>query len=98
MLYEVITRTWHHVLVVPSQSLQQGPDGLQVFVIEQNVAKKVMVEELASANGMAAITGELEDGDQVVTEGQFRLNEGTEVKIAHTDVISSQATAPSSQE
>ncbi len=91
-------RTWHHVLVVPSQSLQQGPDGLQVFVISQNVAKKVMVEELASTNGMTAIAGELEDGDQVVTEGQFRLNDGSEVTIAHTDIISSQATASSSQE
>lgn len=88
-------RTWHDALVVPSQSLQQGPDGLQVFVIEQNVAKKVMVEELASANGMSAIAGELDAGDQVVTEGQFRLNEGTEVSIAHTDVISAKPTVPS---
>lgn len=76
-------RTLPQVLVVPSQALQQGPDGLQLFVVVKGIAQKVAVKELAANDGWSAIQGELQQGDQVVTEGQFRLNDGSPVTLAH---------------
>ena len=76
-------RTLSQVLVVPSQALQQGPEGLQLFVVIKGIAQKIAVEELATNDGWSAIQGELQQGDLVVTEGQFRLNDGSPVTVAH---------------
>lgn len=76
-------RTLSQVLVVPSQALQQGPEGLQLFVVIKGIAQKIAVEELATNDGWSAIQGELQQGDMVVTEGQFRLNDGSPVTVAH---------------
>lgn len=76
-------RTLPQVLVVPSQTLQQGPEGLQLFVVIKGIAQKIAVEELATNDGWSAIQGELQQGDLVVTEGQFRLNDGSQVTVAH---------------
>ena len=76
-------RTLPQVLVVPSQALQQGPEGLQLFVVIKGIAQKIAVEELATNDGWSAIQGELQQGDLVVTEGQFRLNDGSPLTVAH---------------
>ena len=76
-------RTLSQVLVVPSQALQQGPEGLQLFVVIKGIAQKIAVEELATNDGWSAVQGELQQGDMVVTEGQFRLNDGSPVTVAH---------------
>lgn len=76
-------RTLPQVLVVPSQALQQGPEGLQLFVVIKGIAQKIAVEELATNDGWSAIQGKLQQGDMVVTEGQFRLNDGSPVTVAH---------------
>ena len=90
-------RTLPQVLVVPSQALQQGPDGLQLFVVTKGIAQKVAVEELAANDGWSAIQGDLQQGDQVVTEGQFRLNDGSPVTLAHKGG-SSKAVKPAGKE
>lgn len=76
-------RTLKQVLVVPSQALQQGPEGLQLFVVNNGIAQRIAVEELAATDGWSAVTGELDKDDLVVTEGQFRLNDGSKVSVAH---------------
>lgn len=78
-------RTLKQVLVVPAQALQQGAEGLQLFVVKNDIAKKILVTELASNDGWSAIAGDLESNDLVVTDGQFRLNDGSSVRIAHSE-------------
>ncbi len=80
---QLAPRTLKQVLVVPSQALQQGLDGLQLFVINNGIAQRVSVDELAANDGWSAVTGELDKDDLVVTEGQFRLNDGSKVSVAH---------------
>ena len=77
-------RTLKQVLVIPGKALQQGPEGLQLFVVDNGIVQRIMVEELAANDGWSAIQGELQQGDLVVTEGQFRLNDGSPVSIAST--------------
>ena len=83
IIVKLAPRTLSQVLVVPSQALQQGPEGLQLFVVIKGIAQKIAVEELATNDGWSAIQGELQQGDMVVTEGQFRLNDGSPVTVAH---------------
>lgn len=82
---QLAPRTLKQVLVVPAQALQQGPDGLQLFTVDNGIATRVVVQELASNEGWSAVEGELQAGDQVVTEGQFRLNDGSSVNVVHPD-------------
>jgi membrane fusion protein, multidrug efflux system len=93
-------RTLSQALVVPSQALQQGPDGLQLFVVIKGVAQRINVEELATNDGWSAIQGDLQQGDLVVTEGQFRLNDGSSVVVAKKGKAdkTSKATKPTGEE
>lgn len=86
---QLAPRTLKQALVVPAQALQQGADGLQLFVVKNDIARKILVTELASSDGWSAIAGALEEGDLVVTDGQFRLNDGSSVRIAHQNQESS---------
>ncbi len=79
---QLAPRTLKQVLVVPSQALQQGPEGLQLFVVNNGIAQRIAVEELASNDGWSAVAGELDEDDVVVTEGQFRLNDGSKVSVS----------------
>ena len=81
---QMAARTLKQVLVIPGKALQQGPEGLQLFVVDNGIVQRIMVEELAANDGWSAIQGELQQGDLVVTEGQFRLNDGSPVSIAST--------------
>ena len=80
---QLAPRTLKQVLVVPSQALQQGLDGLQLFVVNNGIAQRIAVDELTANDGWSAVTGELDKDDLVVTEGQFRLNDGSKVSVAH---------------
>lgn len=57
-------RTLKPVLVIPGKALQQGPEGLQLFVVDNGgIVQRIMVEELAANDGWSAIQGELQQGD-----------------------------------
>jgi len=69
-------------LVIPAQAVQRGPDGDFVYKLQQDktvamqpvtVAGEVGDSHVMVSNGLAS-------GDQVVTEGQFRLKPGSKVQ------------------
>ncbi|HJV28823.1 MAG TPA: efflux RND transporter periplasmic adaptor subunit [Aromatoleum sp.] len=69
-------------IVVPTEAVQQGPDGNFLYVIgeEDKVApRKVEVETMFE--GRAAIAKGLAAGEKVVTDGQLRLTPGARVKV-----------------
>jgi multidrug efflux system membrane fusion protein len=70
------------VLVVPSAAIQRGPQGTFVFVVgadDKAAVKSVQVDSVAG--GDALLTGGLDAGDRVVTEGQNQLRPGTRVSV-----------------
>jgi membrane fusion protein, multidrug efflux system len=84
--------TQQNALTVPSIAVQHGPVGLYTYVVgpESSVARQPV--EVGSDDGtLAVIAKGLTDGQQVVTEGQSRLQVGT--KVAVNDG-SQQAAAP----
>ncbi|MGA0587124.1 efflux RND transporter periplasmic adaptor subunit [Dyella sp. KRB-257] len=69
-------------LVIPSQAVQRGPDGDYVYLLQpDNTVKMQSVttgQEVGDSHVM--VTQGLKAGEQVVTEGQFRLKPGSKVK------------------
>jgi multidrug efflux system membrane fusion protein len=71
-----------NVLTVPSVAVQTGQEGTYVFVVDgQNRARMTPVTVSRTAGDLAIITGGLEPGMKVVTDGQSRLFPGAEVQI-----------------
>ena len=68
-------------LVIPSQAVQRGPDGDYVYQVQgDNTVKMqpiVVAGEVGDSHVM--IGSGIKAGDQVVTEGQFRLKPGSKV-------------------
>ncbi len=71
-------------LTVPSTAVRHGQDGLFVFVVkpDQTVARQAV--EVERDDGAVAIVSKgLEEGQQVVTEGHSRLQNGSRVAVAN---------------
>jgi multidrug efflux system membrane fusion protein len=78
----LVVKTLSNAVTVPSQTVQAGPDGSFLYVIkpDQTVEqRKVQVAE--TENNLAVITKGLAAGEQVVVDGQYRLQQGTKVSI-----------------
>jgi multidrug efflux system membrane fusion protein len=70
------------VLVVPSEVVQHGQNGLYVFIIDdQNHAQLRQVKIEHQDTATSVISEGLKDGDRVVTSGQFLLQPGSIVSI-----------------
>ena len=70
-------------LVVPAAVVQRGPDGPYAFVIKEDQTVTVQPVKVAQIeNGEALIDEGLQAGQAVVTDGQYRLQPGSKVKLA----------------
>jgi multidrug efflux system membrane fusion protein len=69
-------------LVIPSQAVQRGPDGDYVYQVQADSTVKMqpVVQAGEVGDSHVMISTGLAAGDQVVTEGQFRLKPGSKVK------------------
>lgn len=75
-------RTVQGGLVIPAQAVQRGPDGDFVYKLQPDQTVAMQSVQVAGEVGDShvMISNGLADGDQVVTEGQFRLKPGSKVK------------------
>jgi membrane fusion protein, multidrug efflux system len=70
-------------LVVPATAVQTGPTGQFVFVVKEDSTVEVRNVVIARTDGDLSIVGKgLQKGEQVVTQGQLRLVQGTRVSVA----------------
>jgi multidrug efflux system membrane fusion protein len=70
-------------LVVPSQSVQTGPNGQYVYVVKPEMTTEVRKVEVDRKEGENTIIASgLRKGEQVVVKGQLRLTPGAKVTIA----------------
>ncbi len=70
-------------LTVPSQSVQNGPNGQYVYVVKQDLSAEMRKVEIDRVDGDNAIIAKgLRQGETVVLRGQLRLAPGAKVLIA----------------
>jgi membrane fusion protein, multidrug efflux system len=71
-----------NVITVPSQAVMTGPAGSYVYVIgPANKVSRVNVTVTATQNNLAVIGKGLQAGERVVSEGQYRLDNGVTVTV-----------------
>jgi multidrug efflux system membrane fusion protein len=76
--------TRHDGLTVPASVVQQGPKGAYAYVINPNNTVEIRPVTVAQiADGQALINSGLTAGEQVVVNGQYKLQPGTAVMALH---------------
>jgi len=73
--------TRRNVIAVPVTAVQQGPDGSYAFVVgdDRTVQKRVL--KVGARNKTTAIIDDgLQPGEQIVTDGQYRIQAGSKVQ------------------
>jgi multidrug efflux system membrane fusion protein len=76
--------TRHDGLTVPAAAVQQGPQGAYVYAINPDSTVAVRQVKVAQVSGgQALIDSGLAANEQVVTDGQYKLQEGTQVTLLH---------------
>jgi membrane fusion protein, multidrug efflux system len=78
----LVLETLPQALTVPSEAVQQGPDGPFLYVVVDGVAQLRKVHLAATQDGLSVVTDGLAAGETVVTDGQLRLTPGAKVKPA----------------
>jgi multidrug efflux system membrane fusion protein len=74
-----------NVLVIPNTAIQRGPKGLFVWVAtEKNTATPKPVEVGPSVEGMTIVTSGLNDGERVITGGQYKLRTNSPISASST--------------
>ena len=76
--------TRHDGLTVPASVVQQGPQGAYAYVINPDTSVAIRPVKVAQVSeGQALIDSGLSANEQVVVDGQYKLQPGTQVTILH---------------
>lgn len=70
-----------NALVVPRDAVNDGPDGSYVYVVTNDKAVSHPVKILFDDTQNVAVSGDLKPGDQVITEGQLRVDPDGPVRV-----------------
>jgi multidrug efflux system membrane fusion protein len=94
----LLLETRHDGLTVPAAVVQQGPQGPYAYVIGADGAVAIRPIKVAQiSDGQAIIDAGLHAGEQVVVDGQYKLQPGTHVTIL-TGKAAEEAAAQSAQQ
>lgn len=71
-----------NVVTVPTPAVMTGPNGSYLYVIGANdQVKRVGVKVTSQRGGISVIGAGLSGGEKVVTNGQYRLDNGTKIAV-----------------
>jgi membrane fusion protein, multidrug efflux system len=89
------THTVSGGLVIPSQAVQRGPDGDFVYLLKDDQTVQMQAVTLTGEVGDSHVMvgNGLTEGQQVVTEGQFRLKPGSKVQALKPGQVPAAPTA-----
>ena len=74
--------TQPNAVLIPSQAVQTGQEGLYVFVVKPDLTVESRPVAVGlSLDGLTVVTKGLQPGETVVTDGQIRLVPGAKVEI-----------------
>jgi membrane fusion protein, multidrug efflux system len=81
---KLLLDTRHDGLTVPAAVVQRGPNGTYAYVINPDNTVSIRQIEVAQVSeGQALIDSGLNANEQVVVDGQYKLQPGTHVTILH---------------
>ena len=87
----VLVRTQQGGLVVPTSVVQRGPQGAFAYVIKgDSTAEMRSIKVGPMEDGIALIEEGLKEGEQVVVDGQYKLQPGAPIEITNTQPAGNQ--------
>ncbi|WP_241694429.1 efflux RND transporter periplasmic adaptor subunit, partial [Komagataeibacter melomenusus] len=82
----MLVSTDHDALLVPTNALQNGPNGQFVYVVKADSTVEVRNVKTGHANNtMTVVTDGVKEGERVVTDGVDHLRDGVKVSIPQVD-------------
>jgi membrane fusion protein, multidrug efflux system len=75
---------------IPPVAVQRGPDGLYTWVVKNNTVEQRSIQTMPVDNDTAIVTKGVAPGEEIVVNGQYRLDAGTRVS-ATTEVAANGA-------
>src|ERR1700742_926512 len=88
----LLVDTRHNGLTVPAAVVQQGPQGAYAYVINPNGTVEPRPIKVAQiSDGQALIDSGLKADEQVVVDGQYKLQPGAHVTLLHGQAAQEQA-------
>jgi multidrug efflux system membrane fusion protein len=94
----LLLQTRHNGLTVPAGVVQQGQQGVYAYVIKpDNSVEQRTIRVAQVSNGRALIDSGLAANEQVVVDGQYKLQPGSRVTILHGQAAQ-EAAAQSAQQ
>ncbi len=83
----LLVDTLPHQVVVPSESIQHGQQGQFVFEVTPDSKSKMqtVTTGIVLDNDLTQITTGVSEGDQIITQGSDRLQNGSNVRPAKAD-------------
>ncbi|MGY4434926.1 multidrug efflux system membrane fusion protein [Bradyrhizobium sp. F1.13.1] len=88
----LLVDTRHNGLTVPAGVVQQGAKGPYVYVVNPDSTVAIRPIKVAQiADGQALIDSGLEANEQVVVDGQYKLQPGVHVTLLHGNAAQEQA-------
>src|SRR5229473_3030668 len=94
----LLLTTRHDGLTVPASVVQQGPQGAYAYVVNPDSSVAIRPIKVAQiSDGQALIDSGLKANEQVVIDGQYKLQPGTHVTILHGQAAE-EAAAQSAQQ
>lgn len=83
-----------HVIVVPRNAVNAGPEGAFVYIVDPHERAAVVPVTVLNDDGTDdAVAGKLRAGEKVITEGQLRLVPGVPVQIVKGGMLASPSQA-----
>jgi multidrug efflux system membrane fusion protein len=77
----LLVDTLRQVTVVPADAVKRGPNGLYAYVVgDDNKVETHDIKVGQEGNGLSVVSQGLAPGQKVVTEGQYRLQQGALVQ------------------
>jgi multidrug efflux system membrane fusion protein len=81
----LLVDTKHNVTIVPTTAIQRGPQGTYVYLAENDSTVKIRPVSVALSSGNSVgITNGVQPGDNVVVDGQDKLQDGSKIEAHNT--------------
>jgi multidrug efflux system membrane fusion protein len=78
----LLVQTLKNVVAVPSSAVQRGPQGLFAWIVTaDNTAEPRAIEVGPTTGNLAVIAAGVNDGERVITDGQYKLRSGATVSV-----------------
>jgi multidrug efflux system membrane fusion protein len=79
----LLLETRSNVVAVPASAIQRGPQGLFAWIVTANDTAVVRQIQVGPTSGdLIIVTSGLNDGDRVVTDGQYKLQTNAPVSVS----------------